>query len=229
MSKRTRDDHLHQLAEKLKEGSAGLAEAIVAEAEERTKLMQEEIGRWEEEKRRVAAIHVFDTMVTLNVGGTMFITTTATLTRFPDTVLGAMFSGRHAMKADAKTGAFFIDRDGTHFREILNFLRSPDEYFMNGCLLDDEKHIADLKTEAGFYGMKEFMFPASITIGDNQVYHNSDNKLWYASSGGRKVEVVVCDTCGGGCAPATGGCMEGFTTGREIAATQPREACDCCM
>ena len=38
-------------------------------------------------------------------------------------MLGAMFSGRHEVPPDDE-GYVFIDRDGTHFRAILNFLRT---------------------------------------------------------------------------------------------------------
>ena len=61
--------------------------------------------------------------VKLNVGGSKFETTLSTLTRYPDSMLGAMFSGRHEVPPDDE-GYVFIDRDGTHFRAILNFLRT---------------------------------------------------------------------------------------------------------
>jgi hypothetical protein len=38
-------------------------------------------------------------------------------------MLAAMFSGRHAMCQESKKGYVFIDRDGKHFRHILNWLR----------------------------------------------------------------------------------------------------------
>lgn len=63
-------------------------------------------------------------VVRLNVGGMMFATTVDTLTqRDTDSMLAVMFSGRHRLHMDSKKGAVFIDRDGTHFRHILNWLR----------------------------------------------------------------------------------------------------------
>ncbi|XP_010443100.1 PREDICTED: FH protein interacting protein FIP2 [Camelina sativa] len=63
-------------------------------------------------------------MIRLNIGGKKFCTTIDTLTiREPDSMLAAMFSGRHAMCQESKTGYVFIDRDGKHFRHILNWLR----------------------------------------------------------------------------------------------------------
>ncbi|MCO5557861.1 hypothetical protein L7F22_011433 [Adiantum nelumboides] len=56
-------------------------------------------------------------------GGMLFATTIDTLTqRDSDSMLAAMFSGRHRLCKDSK-GVVFIDRDGTHFRHILNWLR----------------------------------------------------------------------------------------------------------
>lgn len=63
-------------------------------------------------------------VVRLNVGGMTFATTVDTLTqRDTDSMLAVMFSGRHRLHMDSKKGAVFIDRDGTQFRHILNWLR----------------------------------------------------------------------------------------------------------
>mgnify|MGYP006079351461 CR=1 FL=1 len=65
----------------------------------------------------------FKERVKLNVGGTKFETTLSTLTRYPDSLLAALFSGRHKV-LPCDDGYVFIDRDGTHFQTILNCLRS---------------------------------------------------------------------------------------------------------
>jgi len=63
--------------------------------------------------------------VLLNVGGSRFETTRETLTRYADSFFGVMFSGREGIEVPTDDqGYAFIDRDGTHFRSILNFLRS---------------------------------------------------------------------------------------------------------
>ena len=66
-------------------------------------------------------------VVKLSVGGARFQTTLGTLRRFPGTFLEAMFSGRFPRVTDDE-GWHFIDRDGTHFRHILNFLREPSHF-----------------------------------------------------------------------------------------------------
>ena len=61
--------------------------------------------------------------VKLNVGGVKYETTLTTLTADGDeSMLGSMFSGRHALHTNDE-GEVFIDRDGTHFGHILNVLR----------------------------------------------------------------------------------------------------------
>lgn len=56
----------------------------------------------------------FPEVVPLNIGGAHFTTRLSTLRRYEDTMLAAMFSGRHYIPTDAE-GRYFIDRDGTHF------------------------------------------------------------------------------------------------------------------
>lgn len=64
-----------------------------------------------------------DSVITLNVGGVLYTTTKSTLSKYPDSMLGAMISGKFPMTKD-QHGHLFIDRDGQIFRHILNFLRS---------------------------------------------------------------------------------------------------------
>ncbi|RVE64224.1 hypothetical protein OJAV_G00144390 [Oryzias javanicus] len=91
----------------------------------------------------------FPEVISLNVGGTYFTTRLSTLRRYEDTMLAAMFSGRHYIPRDAE-GRFFIDRDGAYFGDILNFLREGElplrdrvravyreaQYYSIGPLLD---------------------------------------------------------------------------------------------
>ncbi|XP_078688086.1 uncharacterized protein LOC144920086 [Branchiostoma floridae x Branchiostoma belcheri] len=83
--------------------------------------------------------------VTLNVGGHIYTTSLSTLTSYPDSMLGAMFSGDLPTGRDDQ-GRYFIDRDGELFRFVLNFLRTTEL-----LLPDDFKEISQLKKEADFY------------------------------------------------------------------------------
>ncbi|KAL0084037.1 hypothetical protein F4703DRAFT_1609279 [Phycomyces blakesleeanus] len=60
--------------------------------------------------------------VRLNVGGGIFETSLGTLRRDPDSLLATMFSGKHVLTPGGD-GSYFIDRDPSHFRLVLNYLR----------------------------------------------------------------------------------------------------------
>ena len=65
-------------------------------------------------------------VIAINVGGYYFETKLSTLTKDKDSMLAAMFSGRHELDTDSE-GRYFIDRDGTYFKEILNYLRDSTQ------------------------------------------------------------------------------------------------------
>jgi hypothetical protein len=146
---------LVQDAEKKAEAILSGAEAILAGA-------AEEKQKWEAEKKAeketMSKVQHFEPIVKLNVGGVRVMTSLATLRRFPDTMMGCMFSGRHTLPK-GEDGHFFIDRDGTHFRHILNFLRSPESYKMEVEGTD----VKELRLEADYYCLEELMFPATTT------------------------------------------------------------------
>ncbi|XP_077987423.1 BTB/POZ domain-containing protein KCTD6-like [Glandiceps talaboti] len=90
-------------------------------------------------------------MVSLNVGGKLYTTSLTTLTRFPDSMLGAMFSDNVPVQPDDK-GNYLIDRDGELFRHVLNFLRTsrlklPKNFDEHDLLMEeaDFYQLAELK------------------------------------------------------------------------------------
>jgi len=95
-------------------------------------------------------------IIHLNVGGTRFTTSRATLTVVPDTFFTSLLSGRISSLKD-ETGAIFIDRDPVHFRVILNFLRNRSlsgaaSGTGNGSWSDPET-VRVLLHEAEYYGL----------------------------------------------------------------------------
>jgi hypothetical protein len=113
--------------------------------------------------------------------------------------------GRHALPKDEE-GYYFVDKDGTHFRHILNFLRDPDHFEVDLS----KAHLKELKKEALYYGLLDHMFPfvpANERITDNLSGYNvtltikqNDSGLWYISNevgGGRgqKFEAIVATCC----------------------------------
>jgi len=82
------------------------------------------------------------------------------LNLMPGSMLHAMFSGRFDTKP-SEDGSYFIDRDGTHFRYILNYLR-------NGQLIVPEDEMArireELLAEAEFYQVQEIIEQLKIKV-----------------------------------------------------------------
>ena len=134
---------------------------------EACEIFQREADRLHEEQESIDAmskkldqVH-FSSTVKLNVGGQHFITSVQTLTKDPNSMLAAMFSGRFDMKP-SEDGSFFIDRDGTHFRFILNFLRTGKLTLPEGATF-----IKELEEEAEFYqiqGLIDELRPAKLTV-----------------------------------------------------------------
>ena len=74
---------------------------------------------FEEEKARIASIqHMISNRIILNIGGERFTTTHVTLTKFSNSMLGTMFSGRHDVVTDSD-GSVFIDRSSYSSKVLL--------------------------------------------------------------------------------------------------------------
>ena len=87
----------------------------------------------------------FSSIIKLNVGGQHFTTSVQTQRKDPNSMLAAMFSGKFDTKP-SEDGSFFIDRDGTHFRFILNYLRDGELILPEGATT-----LKQLRKEAEFY------------------------------------------------------------------------------
>lgn len=90
----------------------------------------------------------FQGRIKLDVGGNIFTTSILTLTRESDSMLAAMFSGRHDIISEPD-GCVFIDRDGTHFRYVLNYLR--DGGVQMDSLPRNRQLLKELRKEAVYY------------------------------------------------------------------------------
>eukprot|EP01120_Amphizonella_sp_Union-15-10_P017116 TRINITY_DN9412_c0_g1_i1.p1 TRINITY_DN9412_c0_g1~~TRINITY_DN9412_c0_g1_i1.p1 ORF type:complete len:297 (-),score=50.20 TRINITY_DN9412_c0_g1_i1:27-830(-) len=88
--------------------------------------------------------------IKLNVGAQEYETTLSTLTyKYPNSLLANMFVGNFKASPD-ETGVYFIDRDGTLFGYILNFLRDDDI-----ALPSTDLELAQLEREAKYYGLDD--------------------------------------------------------------------------
>ena len=146
--------------------------------------LDKEKQRWEKEKMLMDKKFVFNgPRIVLDVGGMHYSTSRSTLTKYPESMLGVMFSGRHDLETmQCKDGSFFIDRDGTHFRHILNYLRDGDEVV--GSFPKSLEVLSELIREAKYYqldGLTTLLKPILQEI--DVVNQNQVTRLFSSSSG----------------------------------------------
>ncbi|XP_046331038.2 uncharacterized protein LOC124114491 [Haliotis rufescens] len=103
----------------------------------------------------------FPAVVDLNVGGRHLTTSLSTLTKYPDSMLAAMFSGRHPIAKD-KDGRYFIDVDGDVFVHVLNFLRFGK--------MPPPERASEVNEYAEYFGLQELKAP--ITEDFNKVIYD---------------------------------------------------------
>lgn len=110
-------------------------------------------------------------IVILNVGGIKFTTSLKTLQAEPESMLGVMFSGRHPL-VKQEDGSIFIDRDGTHFRIILNYLRGNISSIQQ--LPEDNFILSDLLSEVQYYQLVGFLKILEPTEEEQTVSNQSE-------------------------------------------------------
>ena len=133
----------------LEEANCHIREACDILRQEASRVRKEREA-FESVAKKLKDVH-FSATVKLNVGGHYFTTSVQTLNKDSGSMLHAMFSGRFDTKP-SEDGSYFIDRDGTHFRYILNYLRTGQ------LLLPDDKLIKnELLAEAQFYQIQEMV------------------------------------------------------------------------
>ncbi|XP_061110653.1 BTB/POZ domain-containing protein KCTD1-like isoform X2 [Conger conger] len=90
--------------------------------------------------------------VHIDVGGHMYTSSLATLTKYPESRIGRLFDGTEPIVLDSLKQHYFIDRDGHMFRYILNFLRTSKL-----LIPDDFKDYSQLYEEARYYQLQPML------------------------------------------------------------------------
>ena len=126
--------------------------------------------------KKLEHVH-FASTIKLNVGGQYFTTSLQTLTKDTGSMLHAMFSGRFDTKP-AEDGYYFIDRDGTNFRYILNYLRT------GRLLLPEDKLVREeLLEEAEFYQIRgivdELRIPPNLPFKDSTILTTEQKEIFF--------------------------------------------------
>ena len=101
-------------------------------------------------------------VINLNVGGMVHTTSLSTIRKFPDSMLGAMFSGQYEIPVD-NNGHIFIDRDGDLFRFVLNYMRGGSL-----CLPSNFTELDQLIKEADFFQIEPLIDDLHIILKERQ-------------------------------------------------------------
>eukprot|EP01112_Ceratiomyxa_fruticulosa_P014400 TRINITY_DN411_c0_g1_i3.p1 TRINITY_DN411_c0_g1~~TRINITY_DN411_c0_g1_i3.p1 ORF type:complete len:338 (-),score=65.85 TRINITY_DN411_c0_g1_i3:94-1107(-) len=141
---------------------------------EKLKREREEFEREKEEWSHLSekfSKSIPNSIIKLNVGGQIFCTSHETLTFYKGSFFDGLLSGRFPLKKE-EDGTIFIDRDPTHFRHILNFLR--------GSLppIDELKKdiLPELRIEADFYQLSELA--NQLSPYPTRALPSSEPELW---------------------------------------------------
>jgi hypothetical protein len=138
------------VAEIAKERAKGIAEV----AEERTKGLAEVDTKRGELSQEIEAMQTHQATqegrIELNIGGYRFETSVQTLRCVPHTFFDAYFSGRYAQDVCAD-GSIFVDRDGEHFGNVLEYLRDGVVSVAEPGARPSVSLLRVLKREYGFY------------------------------------------------------------------------------
>eukprot|EP01120_Amphizonella_sp_Union-15-10_P006980 TRINITY_DN230_c0_g3_i1.p1 TRINITY_DN230_c0_g3~~TRINITY_DN230_c0_g3_i1.p1 ORF type:complete len:305 (-),score=75.15 TRINITY_DN230_c0_g3_i1:129-971(-) len=110
--------------------------------------------------------------IKLNIGGKIFETTAATLNKYPESVLANLFAGENKLKPD-ENGVYFIDRDGSLFGYVLNFLRDD-----NLALPSNQYELEQLEREARSYGLTGL---ENLVVGHRKELQNRWNQQPYVA------------------------------------------------
>jgi hypothetical protein len=152
------------LADLAQERANGLAEVN----EERAKGLADVAKEKADLHREIAAMQkqqeAQQGRVVLDIGGYRYTTSVQTLRRLPGTFFDAYFSGRYTMDR-SEDGSIFIDRDGKHFGQVLEYLR-------DGVVSAAEKDAAELdvgelrwlQREFGFYCIELSAEPREVAF-----------------------------------------------------------------
>jgi hypothetical protein len=95
-----------------------------------------------------------DSIITIDIGGQIFRTTLSTLTKYPGSLLGTMFSHLDsglAPMAKTKEGNYFLDANPIYFGEILEYLRHGKIIAKDSVLLEGVKELAK------YFGLTELL------------------------------------------------------------------------
>eukprot|EP01060_Flectonema_neradi_P016109 TRINITY_DN22701_c0_g1_i1.p1 TRINITY_DN22701_c0_g1~~TRINITY_DN22701_c0_g1_i1.p1 ORF type:complete len:387 (+),score=46.44 TRINITY_DN22701_c0_g1_i1:41-1201(+) len=110
----------------------------------------------QEDKLMAGRVQKLDDVIELNIGGEITTTLRSTLTKYDQTFLSAMFSGKFPLTTDS-LGKVFIDRPAKPFLTILNWLRTGKWH--SPPTTDTEERL--LLSEIEYFGLTKYVLQQS--------------------------------------------------------------------
>jgi len=132
--------------------------------------LEKEKDQFKENLKIIESVNIKDSdILDLDVGGTQKITTLrSTLLKYPNSALAAMFSGKYEIAKHNER--HFIDRDGSSFVYVINFLRNSKM-----------PNFKDKAEEASFYEVLEFWQIPYKDEATNKIQNQFDPE-WYVNT-----------------------------------------------
>ena len=93
-----------------------------------------------------------ESKIVLDVGGVKFETSIVTLKRDPNSLFAKIFTKDSPVKPKGNT--VFLDRDASHFRIILNYLRNGCQIVNVATLPRERRYLLELKEECRYYRLR---------------------------------------------------------------------------
>ena len=93
-----------------------------------------------------------ESKIMLDVGGVKFETSIVTLKRDPNSLFAKIFTNDSPVKPQGNT--VFLDRDASHFRIILNYLRNGCQIVNVATLPRERRYLVELKEECRYYRLR---------------------------------------------------------------------------
>jgi len=153
LKKQLKDDKVSLAIER-----ASLEQKLMAKLGEEIVLFEAKKKEFEDMQQQLRTkYNDTSSIITLNVGGTLFTTLRTTLTKHPSSMLAAMFSGLHPITR-TEQGHAFIDRNPKFFGMILEYLRTDE---IPDCGPSD---LRALRREMDYFGLVEAKCTKYVTL-----------------------------------------------------------------
>lgn len=96
-------------------------------------------------------------LVRFNVGGQSFVTRASTIRSHPECLLARMLNGKTKSVLIDDDGSFFVDRDGSRFGFILDYMRGTKDSAGRVLLPSALDDLEGLYDDANYYGLPDLV------------------------------------------------------------------------